>query len=58
MGFDVKEKLRIIPKCVKMPRSKKRLLHASGKMLVYDWHMGWWKETRKVVQFAIFLHLL
>jgi len=40
MGFDVKEKLCIIPKCVNMPRTKKHLLHASGRMLVYDWHMG------------------
>ncbi len=55
---DVKEKLHIIPKHVSLPRSKKPLLHAIGRMLVYDWHVGWWKKTKKVIQFAIFLHLL
>jgi hypothetical protein len=54
MGFNVKEKLCIIPKCVNMPITKKPLLHASGKMLVYDWHVGWWKKIRKVVQICNF----
>jgi hypothetical protein len=36
MGSDMKKKLRIIPKCVRMPTTKKPLFHASGRMLVYD----------------------
>jgi hypothetical protein len=47
MGFNVKEKLCIIPKCVSMPRTKKPLLHASGRTSMYDWHMGWWKEKKE-----------